>query len=155
MSFYVFLSYSLLQSLTSSLTLSTTLSYLILLLPSPIPAPSLEGSEVPDLEQWWLKSSAPPRTMQVMRNKPSTFLGLWNPPTSFRLAACLSLAKLGIIANVILQRNCSPCHQEKGRQKDTFLYLKPGTVSHLELTSQTLSGLGWRQGCCVAQGGVK
>ena len=39
MSFYVFLSYSLLQSLTSSLTLSTTLSYLILLLPSPTPPP--------------------------------------------------------------------------------------------------------------------
>ena len=35
-----------------------------------------------------------------------------------------------------------PVIRERGRQKDTFLYLKPGTVSHLELTSQTLSGLG-------------
>ena len=44
----------------------------------------------------------------------------------------------------------------KDSQSDHSLYLKPGTVGHLELTSQPLSGLGLEeQGCCAAQGGAK
>ena len=84
-------------------------------------------------------------------------LGLWNPPTSFRLAACLSLAKA---------RHHFKCHiAEKllslspGKEGDRKI---PSYIWNLALSATWNSpprlclALAWRrQGCCVAQGGVK
>lgn len=61
------------------------------------------------------------------------------------LAACLSLAKARHNFKCHIAQKSLSLSPEKKRERqrrDAFLYLEPGTVSHLELTSQTLSGLG-------------
>lgn len=144
---YVFLWFSFLHSLLGSLTysliLSTTLGYFTLLLP--FFPPSLECPEVLEMEQWWLRWSAPTRTTQVVTNKPSNTLESCVLPILSGLAACSSLAKARHhfkchIAEKSL--SLSPRKKRERQWRNAFLYLKHSTVSHLEPASQTLSGLG-------------
>lgn len=141
---------SLLESLTTSFIRSIILNYFILLLPFAFffffasleyPAPGngervIEGGQLlPEPYKW-------------VKNKPlntSWALESCVLPVLSGLAACLSLAKARHNFKYhIAERSLSLSSGKKRetQRRDAFLYLETGTVSHLELASQTLSGLG-------------
>lgn len=127
--------------------MSTTLDYFILLLPSFPPPWNFQKFCRWSDGDWNGQLLAEPYNW--VRNKPpniSWALESCVIPILSGLAACLSSANARHHFKCHIVEK-SLCHQErKGRETEErclfFLYLKPGTVSHLEPASQTLSGLG-------------